>query len=169
MPKVYIASLNQVKVAAVQEVLSNYDVVALLVKTTVSKQPKSDEETIKGARERAKALPKDGLRIGLEAGLSTHNDKLYLVNWGVLIDEEGSEFIAGGARIPLPENIVVELKKDDTELADVMDSLYQKKAIRSHEGAVGILTNNEVRRIDIFIHIVRLLYGQYLYKIGGVL
>lgn len=50
---------------------------------------------------------------------------LFLCNWGALIDKDGNEYIAGGVRIPLPNEFLEPLKKG-LELGDVMDA-YAKK------------------------------------------
>jgi inosine/xanthosine triphosphatase len=162
MPKCYLGSTNRVKVAATKQVLKQFEVVGLPVNSQVSAQPLSDLETIEGAKNRALALPKDGLRIGLEAGVQLHHDMLFLVNWGVLIDENHRCYYAGGTRIPLPEFMKEELLVKKIELADVMDSYMSTANIREKQGAIGVFTQNVVKRKDIFIHIVKLLYGQYL-------
>ncbi len=167
MTKAYLGSTNQVKIAAVKTVLKNYEVISYDVDSKVSCQPFSDDETIKGALNRAKQLPIDGLRIGLEAGVQEINQQLFLVNWGVLIDQEDNTYIAGGTRILLPLVVQQELYKKTKELAIIIDELYNTKDIKHHEGAIGLFTAGEVTRIDIFIHIVKLLYGQYKAKILG--
>lgn len=164
MNKLYLGTTNKAKVSAVEEVLPNYQIIACKVNSNVSNQPFSDEETIQGALNRAMSLPKDGLRLGLEAGVTFHNDIMYLINWGVLIDEKDNVYYAGGTRIPLPEFVKERLKTRTVELAEVMEEYTKINDVRSHQGAIGVLTNNQVTRKEIFTHIVKLLYGQYLYK-----
>lgn len=159
-----IASTNKVKVEALKEVLTDYEVIAMKVDSGVSNQPKSDEETILGAINRAKSLPKDGLRFGLEAGVAKQFGKLYLVNFGALIDMDDNIYTAGGTRIELPKIIEDKIFNEGKELADIMEEVYNEKDVRSHQGAIGIFTSNMVKRVDIFTHIIKLLYGQYLYK-----
>lgn len=166
MTKVYVGTLNNAKVNACKEVLKDYDVIPMKSDSKVSNQPKTDEETITGAYNRALGLPKDGLRIGLEAGVQMHLGKLFLVNWGVLIDEDDNVFYAGGTRIELPEYLRYGIFEERKEMADIMGERYQNHDIRFEQGAIGIFTNNQIKRIDIFIHIVKLLYGEYLHKKG---
>ncbi|HNZ50303.1 MAG TPA: DUF84 family protein [Bacilli bacterium] len=161
MRKCYVGSQNRVKLLAVKRVLKNYEVIGFEVNSQVSKQPKSDLETIQGAVNRALCLPKDGLRIGLEAGVQLHEERLFLVNWGVLIDEYEHQYMAGGTRIPLPDFMKEALLEQGRELAEVMDEYTHSSNIRQKQGAIGVFTNNLVKREDIFIHIVKLLYGQY--------
>lgn len=166
MPKCYLGSQNNVKLAATKEVLINFEVVGLNVDSKVGKQPLTDEETIQGALNRALCLPKDGLRIGLEAGVELHGDILFLVNWGVMIDLDDNIYYAGGTRVPMDSFIKDKLFNENMELADVMDEYLHTEGIKHKEGAIGYFTNNEVKRKDIFVHIVKLLYGQYLRRIN---
>ncbi|RFB17844.1 DUF84 family protein [Bacillus sp. HNG] len=136
------------------------------VPSGVSAQPFSDEETIRGAINRAKsALEKEGtgLGIGLEGGVVDSEFGLFLCNWGAITDKNNEPIIAGGARILLPDEIAEELKKG-IELGDVMAEFTKQKDIRSHEGAIGIFTNHYVNRKDMFTHVVKLLVGQYTYR-----
>ncbi len=167
MSKIYIGSKNPAKIAAVEEVFINYSIISQDVDSGVSCQPIGDEETIQGALNRALKLPQDSIRIGLEGGITLHNDTLYLINWGVLVDEDDNIFYAGGTRIPLPDDFKVLLENRKLELAELIDKYSNKTNVRSHEGAIGIFTCNVVQRKDIFVHICKLLYGQYLYHQGG--
>lgn len=159
--KIYIASQNKTKVEAVKLVFKEASVIALKIDSKVSDQPKSEKETMLGAYNRAKSLPKDGLRIGLEAGVSLEEDILFLINWGVLIDQDDNVYLASGTKIPLPKFIYDEIYNQGKELADIMNYHYNKEEINTKEGAIGIFTNDNVQRIEIFIHIVKLLKGQY--------
>ena len=86
---------------------------------------------------------------------------MFLVNWGVLIDEADNVYYAGGTRIPLDDFIKDKLFKEGFELADVMDEYLNTNGIKYKEGAIGYYTSNYIKRKDIFVHIVKLLYGQY--------
>lgn len=163
MNKVYIGSMNPIKIQATKNILEplGFTVVATEVDSGVSKQPLTDEETMQGAKNRALQLPNDGLRIGLEAGVELHFDTLFLVNWGVLIDQIGQVCWAGGTRIPLPEEIKRALLMEKIELSEAMNIYFSEKNINHREGAIGYFTDLFVCRIDIFEHIVKLLIGQY--------
>src|SRR5699024_8922648 len=49
------------------------------------------------------------------------------------------------------------------ELGDMMDSYAHKQAVRNNEGAIGIFTNDLISRKDMFVHVVKLLRGQWEY------
>jgi len=161
-----VGSLNPVKLNAVKEVLESHGhkVEGVQVLSEVSQQPFSDLETIQGAKNRAKATLKESgdIGIGLEAGVECFNEQLYLVNWGVLMTASGKCFYGGGTRIPLPLELRDALESG-MELAEAMDRYTKKQDIRSKEGAIGILTANYFNRKENFIHIVKLLWGQYVY------
>lgn len=164
--KLYVGSINRVKVSAVVEALDDFDLNIIPFEATseVGPQPIGDEQTLQGAINRAKSLPTNGLRIGLEAGVTLLNNQLFLVNFGALIDEDGELYVAGGTRIPLPEHIKKLVLEDKLELADAMEQTYKVEGIKHQNGAIGYFTNDLVKRKEIFIHITKLLYGQYLYK-----
>lgn len=164
--KAYIGSTNIVKVNACKEILESYgyEVIPCNVDSKVGSQPQSDLETIIGATNRAKALPKDGLRIGLEAGVEILDDIMYLTNFGVLIDENDNIYRAGGTRIPLPNIIKKLIINENMELSVAMDTYFKTKDIKHQNGAIGYFTCDLVKRKDIFTHIMKLLYGEYLYN-----
>ncbi|MDD4212024.1 MAG: DUF84 family protein [Bacilli bacterium] len=171
MYKLFVGTQNRVKLDAVRLALKDmglvYEVVGLSTDSGVSSQPFSDKETIEGATNRALKCGDQGLRMGLEAGVEYTNGHLFLVNWGVLIDHNQEHYMAGGTRIPLPKKVQIELEQKQDELATIMDRLYKTEDIKHHEGAIGLFTDGSVKRIDIFVHIVKLLMGQYLVKNGG--
>lgn len=165
MIKIAVGTTNRAKVAAVQAVFSDerYRIVPTEICSDVAAQPFSDEETRKGAINRAKhALAKEqaDLGIGLEGGVVEMDDELWVCNWGALIDRNGTVIFAGGARFPLPRD-VAEGVRNGKELGEVMDEYTGKRNIRQKEGAVGVFTNGYVNRTDMFCHIVKLLAGQY--------
>ena len=166
--KVYIGSKNVTKVNAAKVILEplGFEVISIDVPSNVSNQPKNDLETITGAFNRANSLPKDGLRIGLEAGVEILNDDLYLTNFGVLIDENDNVYKAGGTRIVLPNVLRHAIFNEGLELSDAMEKYYNEHNIKNRNGAIGFLTCNQIERIEIFTHIIKLLYGQYLYGVS---
>lgn len=159
---VYIASCNPTKVEAVNDIFPNNIIKSFKVKTEINDQPLTDIETIKGAYLRALQLPVDGIRIGLEAGVKIIGTKVFLINWGILIDENNKVYLGGGTIIPLPSNFKKDLFENKIELAIIMDNFLNEKDIRSKQGAIGVFTNDLVQRKDIFVHIVKLLHGEYL-------
>lgn len=168
MKKIIIGSKNPAKILAAQAAFQEYEaeVFSIEAASSVSEQPFSDEETIKGAINRAQDAMQKGngdIGIGLEGGVVETEFGLYVCNWGALYEDGQPPIIAGGARIQLPEEIAEKLRAGQ-ELGPVMDDYAQKKNVRKKDGAVGIFTAGRVTRIDMFTQICRLLLGQYEYR-----
>ncbi|HDX9654712.1 NTPase [Bacillus wiedmannii] len=165
--KVVVGSKNKTKVGAVEKVWKDATITSLSVPSGVANQPFTDEETMQGAVNRAKrALQvQEGeaqIGIGLEGGVMKTEHGLFMCNWGALATSDGKTFVAGGARIKLPDDFLAPLE-DGKELSEVMEEFVQRKDIRSHEGAIGIFTDDYVDRTELFVHVVKLLVGQYKY------
>jgi inosine/xanthosine triphosphatase len=166
--KIIIGTRNPAKVAAIKEAIKMIDAefITMDVVSGVSDQPFSDEETIKGAVNRAVNSLREGkgdLGLGLEGGVQESEHGLFLCKWGALAEPGHPPIIAGGARILLPEEIAVRLRSGE-ELGPVMDDYSKKENVRKQEGAIGIFTNGYVERKVMFTHIVALLAGQYEYR-----
>ncbi|WP_188456499.1 DUF84 family protein [Virgibacillus oceani] len=161
--EITIGSNNPTKIAAVQAIFPNASVINRNVPSNVSEQPFSDEETRQGAINRAIACIRENpnsIGIGLEGGIMYIREQLYLCNWGALVDQEENVYTASGARILLPSGFQSQLT-EGIELGDVMDEYTQKKEVRNNEGAIGIFTNDLVNRKEMFVHVVKLLRGQW--------
>lgn len=166
--KIIIGTKNPAKIKAVQDVFQRYeaDFLALDIPSGVNDQPFSDEETIKGAVNRAYGALETGngeIGIGLEGGVQETEYGLFLCNWGALAEKGKQPIIAGGARIPLPVAIAAKLTAGN-ELGPVMDAFTNKNDIRKKEGAIGIFTDGEISRSEMFAHVMKLLIGQYEYR-----
>ncbi|MBM7542985.1 DUF84 family protein [Amphibacillus cookii] len=163
--EVIVGSENKAKLNAVKAVFSTEIVKGALAPSKVSDQPFSDEETLTGAINRAKyvqSVSTEAIGIGLEGGVMKLDNQLYLCNWGALIDPDHRIFTASGARIPLPD-IIAKSLYDGIELGVIIDEYADKVGVSQQKGAIGILTNNQLSRETMFIHIVQQLKGQWLF------
>jgi inosine/xanthosine triphosphatase len=165
--KVSIGSTNKAKIAAVKDGFAQGDIVFLCleVSSQVSPQPFSDDETMRGAINRAQNALYEGntdIGIGLEGGVVETPQGLFLCNWGALTDGDIT-VVAGGARIQLPEELEIPLL-NGMELGPLMERYSQNENIRQGEGAIGVLTNGHINRKEMFTHITKMLIGQYEYK-----
>ncbi len=168
--KIIIGSKNPAKISAVKNSFAQaaIEFVSLDISSGVKDQPFSDEETIRGAINRAIGALNQGdgdIGIGLEGGVHETSHGLLLCNWGALSVKNREPFIAGGARFLLPEEVATKLRAGE-ELGPVMDDYAKMKNVRKHEGAVGIFTNGMVNRVDMFTHVTKLLVGQYRYYLS---
>ncbi|HYK72522.1 MAG TPA: DUF84 family protein [Pseudoneobacillus sp.] len=168
--KIIIGSKNPAKVEAVKGAFSKgYEFNSLDVPSGVSEQPFSDEETMKGAINRAEHALKLGggdIGIGLEGGVQESSFGLFLCNWGALVVKGHPPLLAGGAKILLPDEIA-NLLRNGEELGPVMDDYAKKENIRKKEGAIGVFTNGKIDRSTMFTHVTKLLVGQYDYYYGA--
>ena len=166
-----IGTTNKAKIKAVQggfaELIKeevHFD--SFKTESGVSEQPFSDEETMQGAINRASEvleMSNGDIGIGLEGGVVSTENGLFLCNWGALAEKGEEPIIAGGARILLPDAIAKRLLKGE-ELGPVMDDYCQSEGIRQHEGAMGIFTKGAVNRDEMFKHTVKLLVGQWNFR-----
>ncbi|TLS39407.1 DUF84 family protein [Pseudalkalibacillus caeni] len=160
-----IGSKNPVKVKAVEEVIDDGKAVSLNVPSGVSEQPFSDEETRLGAINRAKAVVERGkveIGIGLEGGVEEIDGQFFVCNWGAIADKNGTVHQAGGARFPLPDVIGEKLRKGE-ELGPIMSEYARIKEVNKKEGAIGIFTDGALDRKEMYVHIVKILIGQFKY------
>jgi len=162
--EIIVGSKNKAKLKAVQSVFQGAIIIGKSISSDVSDQPFSDQETLKGAINRARKcsqLKEGAIGIGLEGGIMRLANQFFLCNWGALVDEKGQVYIASGARIPLPDTITEQLH-EGLELGQIIDQYASKVNVRQKEGTIGILTNDQVSRSDMFAHVVQLLKGQYM-------
>lgn len=154
MKKIAVGSKNPVKIAAVKRAVKDIWPKAKIVSVEVShgicEQPTSDDEAIKGAKNRARASLKMAgvdLGIGLEGGVNDTSHGMFLTGWIVVVDKKGNVGVGSGGRLLLPEKIALEIKKGK-ELGPVMDKFIGGKNIKQKQGAVGIFTNNLITRTE---------------------
>jgi inosine/xanthosine triphosphatase len=174
---IYVGSKNPTKIKAVQIALDKvreqdpeHDLLLLEVfgdnvPSGVSDQPRDDKETIQGAKNRCKALQEKhpgSICIGLEGGVQESEYGLLLCNWGALMDQNGKLYVAGGARIPLPEEVARGIR-EGKELGDVIDLYANQSNVRKNEGAIGILSHGFIDRPHMFSQVALLLIGQLLH------
>lgn len=142
--KVAIGTLNPAKVNAVKECLDqlgSFTLSSTSVSSGVADQPFSDEETIRGAVNRAlRAREEENaeIGIGLEGGMLETDEGFFLCNWGALSVQGIEPIIAGGARIPLPEEIGRKVKSG-IELKIVMDEYAGKENVSQKKAPSAFL------------------------------
>ncbi|MCM3712115.1 DUF84 family protein [Sporosarcina luteola] len=167
--KFIIGSTNQAKVKAVRAVIESHfpgsELLKVKVPSGVKDQPFGDEETRTGALNRATNAANEEIEaigIGLEGGVRMIGSEMFVCNWGALVLPSGKSFSAGGAQIPLPEEIASEVKKG-WELGVVVDGYFKANGIRHSDGAIGMFTAQVITRDKLFEHVMQLLIGQLKY------
>lgn len=152
--KVAVGSTNKAKIEAVRlafETLwptQHWDVEGIRVDSGVSDQPRSDSETIAGARNRSKSALtqlKAAYGVGLEGGLQQVGDWWFESGWIVVVDNSGCEGIGSTIKMAIPHKMM-ELIEQGRELSDVDDIFFNKQGGNKVNGHYGLMTKNALTR-----------------------
>ncbi len=153
MIKICVGSQNPVKIACVQEAFErafpefSIQCEGLGAPSGVSDQPMTDEETLLGAKNRArycKEQAKADYFVGIEGGLENVENTLLAFAWIYIIKGEQIGK-AKTATFDLPPKIE-ELIKEGYELGEADDIVFQRENSKQKDGAVGILTKGIIDR-----------------------
>lgn len=155
--KIKIGSTNQIKVDALKEILSDYphlkdaEVSAVEASSDVSDQPKSLEETVRGAMNRAKGAFQDcAYSFGIESGLmEVPNTKTGFMDVCVCAIFDGKEYHIGlSSAWEAPKQVVRHMIDGglDMNQAALKAGLTDNPKVGSAEGLVGIMTRGRLNR-----------------------
>lgn len=155
--KIIVASTNPIKInaakAAFRKVFPDkkLEFIALDVSSGVSSQPIGDEETLKGARNRAEnafKMMKADFYVGLEGGIG---EEMNIERaWMFILDKNGKTGSASTGTFPIPHEITKLLKKEK-ELGEATDIVFKHKNSKQGLGAVGLLTRGIVNREKYYV------------------
>jgi non-canonical (house-cleaning) NTP pyrophosphatase len=186
---VAVGSSNPSKIRSVQQALQQLlmssdvelDLKGYSVASGVSHQPMGNDETKRGAKNRADAAyeaftqevgTEPHLAFGLEGGLEEHDDELICMAWMVVrgkrsdnilshtksedcgdykIQDDMSWGLAKTASFVLPPEIT-RLVKGGMELGDADDHLFSRVKSKHGSGTVGILSGNLIDRSKYYEH-----------------
>lgn len=157
--KVTVASKNPIKVDAVRETIKDYDllrkadVVSIEVDSGVPAQPKSLEETIYGAMNRAKnSFNGCDYSFGIEAGLMTVPwAKTGSMNVTACAIHDGTKYHIGlSSAFEFPPVVTKMIYGQGLEVDEAFfrGGLTNDPKIGSSEGAISVLTNGRLNRKD---------------------
>lgn len=165
--RIVVGSTNPVKIAAVVEAFKKYwsdcNVVGVGIESGVAGQPMSEEETIRGAKNRAKnALNAEGdYGVGLEGGVTEIEGKLFECAWVCVMRKSqilNSPILkydiglGGGLYFELPLKVAAQIKQGG-ELGPIMEEAM-KYDVKRTNGAIGVLTKDQLKRKDAYVQIV---------------
>jgi inosine/xanthosine triphosphatase len=164
MPKVIIASKNPVKIQATQAAFEamfpeqDWLCEGVSVPSGVPDQPMSDEETRRGAQNRAaaarEARPEADYWTGIEGGIRAEGESMEAFAWMVV----HSRRMTGRARtatFQLPPE-VARLVRAGHELGQADDIVFGRSNSKQKDGAVGILTDGLIDRSQYYAHAIKL-------------
>ena len=166
--KISVGSKNPLKLTAVENILKNIhpgaEYVSVDVNSGVSHTPLTNEETIAGARRRAKEaidLARADWGVGLEGGMARVGDRWFSGVWCVIRAGE-EESLGGGVHFELPPLICRGILEEGREMGDCMDELAGLKKTKQRMGAEGILTGGRIDRLQTFQNAVIFALAPYL-------
>ena len=157
--RINIASKNPVKVEAVREVVGAYgllrgsEISSLEVGSGVSEQPKSLEETVQGAINRAMRSFKDcNYSFRIESGLmSVPQTKTGSMDLCVCVIYDGAKYHMGlscAFEFPPVVTKMIHEQGIDANEAFYRCGLTKDRKMGSSDGAIGLLTNGRMTRKD---------------------
>ena len=176
---IHVGSHNRVKIEAVRTAILQYSFLtnaqglSMPAQSSVSDQPKSIDETVTGAKNRAlNAFPGSKYSIGLESGMIILSQPgvTYYFEHTVCAIYDGSQFYLGfSPAFPLPLKVASLLIEQglDLEQACVATKLSDNKDLGQAEGIIGCLSKGIVTRLEYTIPAITMaligLQNQELY------
>ena len=155
--RVVVGSTNPVKIAAVRAVLDRVGARArvdgVAVASGVSDQPLGDDETIRGATQRARSVLAQtdaDFGVGLEGGvvdarMDGADRVMRTCAWAAVVARDGRVGTGGSLAMTLPVRVAA-LVREGVELGHAMDRVTGGHDTKRGAGAVGILTAGLVDR-----------------------
>lgn len=168
---VAVASTNPVKLSATKTAFrkafpgKDVRVEGVRISSGVSDQPKTDDETLTGAENRARALSNDSeadFCIGIEGGIQRTEHGVEAFAW-VVVQRNGVIGRSRSCSFELPP-AVVELLDAGLELGDANDRVFGTENSKHDQGAVGLLTNGVIDRTALYEPAVILALVPFLSK-----
>lgn len=157
-----VASQNPVKVEATRRGFASmfpslaFHLHPVAVPSGVRPQPLSDAETLQGALNRtqhaAQLVPQADYWVGIEGGVEERQGSMEAFAWIVVF----TPHLLGKSRtgtFSVPEEVAV-LIRQGHELAVAVEEIYQQSQVQSTTGAVGVLTEGVIDRVQLYAHAI---------------
>jgi len=157
--KVAIGSRNIVKIQAVKKAFQsvwpdkNFKFISVEVNSRVNSQPMSDQESIRGAKNRAKeAIEKTNAYFGagLEGGICQIENQYFVRAWIVIVDQRGNLGMSSTLSAPLSRKFL-KLINNGKELGEVTDIISQQKDTKYKQGYFGFISDDLITREKAYI------------------
>lgn len=129
-----------------------FEVRGVEAESGVAVQPFTDDETLRGAQNRAHnvrvAVPDADYHVGIEGGVEPHGDGLMAFAWVVILGAERSgKAKTGGFMLPQE---VTQLVRQGIELGVADDRVFGRSGSKRDTGSVGILTGDVMTRATFY-------------------
>lgn len=168
--KIAIGSTNPTKVRAarngLRKIYPRAEFIALPVPSGVPSQPRGDEQTRRGAVNRARAARQAARAdwgVGLEAGILKTKYGVMTCAWVAIVDRAGRVGIGGSTNMLLPDQVAARVLAG-AELGDAMDAFAHIADVKRKMGAIGVLTRGLSNRQRAYEEIVKLAAARFLWK-----
>ncbi|MEM7312348.1 MAG: inosine/xanthosine triphosphatase [Planctomycetota bacterium] len=161
--KLAVASRNPVKINAAFrgfEIVfpeKDFHAEGFSIESGVSDQPMTDEETLRGARQRVEGVMKAceaDFAIGIEGGIDVIDNQMQAFAWIVITDGNKSSQARSGS-FALPPR-VQELVRSGEELGVANDIVFGEQNSKQQGGAIGSLTGGVISRQRLYEHAMAL-------------
>lgn len=169
MKTIVVASGNPVKMQATMNGFrrmfpgETFESVSVSVASNVSDQPRSNEETLRGAIRRAgnarAAAPDADYWVGIEGGVEETDGEMAAFAW---VAVQAADLLGKGrtGTFFLPQS-VADLVRDGEELGTADDIVFGRADSKRENGAVGLLTGNVIDRVALYEHAVILALAPF--------
>ncbi|GAC1514744.1 MAG: inosine/xanthosine triphosphatase [Gemmatimonadaceae bacterium] len=168
LTRIAVGSENPVKVGAVRAVFARVAPHATIesrqTESGVRDQPWGDDETMRGALARAKAVlaaTAADLGVGVEGGVVETDGGLRTCAWAVVASRDGRIGTGGSLAMELPHGVAT-LVRSGLELGHAVDRVVGARDTKRGRGAVGVLTAGLVDRQQAYEVIVSYALARFL-------
>lgn len=162
MKTIALASHNPVKIQATLNAFrrmfpgERFEIASLTVSSGAPAQPMSDEETLRGAIQRARnaavMIPEADYWVGIEGGVEDEGGDMTAFAWVVV--KSGDSLGKGRTGAFFLPKAVADLVRQGKELGDADDIVFGRSNSKQENGAIGLLTGNVIDRTQLYEHAV---------------
>lgn len=152
--RIIVGSKNPVKVGCTREAFSQAFGKAGLVEgvdalSDIPAQPRSEEETLLGSKNRAShaktLVPHADFWVGIEGGVDEDSKGMYAFAWIYILHHSGKSSQSKTGTFYLPPQVVA-LIREGMELGHADDLVFQAQNSKQKGGSVGLLTQGIITR-----------------------
>ncbi len=159
---IVVASTNPVKIEAARRGFAQMfpdaacELRGFAAPSGVRDQPMGDDETLRGAQQRAayarSGVPEADYWVGIEGGCEDVRGEMYAFAWVIVLGRERSGRSRTAAFV-LPD-AVAQLVRDGIELGHADDLVFGRDNSKQQNGSVGLLTGDVIDRLTYYAHAV---------------
>ncbi|MBN7809585.1 inosine/xanthosine triphosphatase [Algoriphagus sp. H41] len=155
---VLVGSKNPVKISCTEDAFTrafnkSFLVDGINAPSGVPDQPKGDDETLLGAKNRAhnsqQVFPEANFWVGIEGGVDEDASGMFAFAWIYVLAKNGKNSQSRTGTFYLPK-AVAKLVKQGVELGKADDLVFDQENSKQQGGSVGILTHGVVDRSEYY-------------------